>query len=248
MLVLTVLHALKKEPLSGLDPACALEMVHAYSLIHDDLPCMDDDDLRRGHPTLHKVFGEGMALLAGDYLLTLSFEVISLSPLSEAKKLRLVQILSKAAGSEGMVGGQAIDLASVGKTLDEKTLLRMHRGKTGALLAAALRFGAEIAGAPEETALLLENLGNQIGLAFQFLDDFLDASSTTEVLGKNVERDAAKNKPTAISFYGIEGVKERIEHFKDNIDQLTRFSDETAPLRSLLQETLWNRFYSQSQK
>ena len=242
-LVLAAAHAFGAEANLALDPACALEMVHTYSLIHDDLPCMDDDDLRRGKPTLHKVFPEGIALLAGDYLLTYAFEVIAHAPrLSLDQKLRLVQILSRAAGSQGMIGGQAADIDAAGEEIDEASLLQMHRGKTGALLAAALQFGAVVGGAPESLFVPLENLGVEIGLAFQFLDDLLDATSNSAVLGKNVKRDAALKKPTAVTFYGIEGVGRKLEEFEISIARRISKLPSGAPMiSSLLEQNLWSR-------
>lgn len=196
----------------ALDPACAMEMIHTYSLIHDDLPCMDDDDLRRGRPTLHKAFDEGLALLAGDYLLTRAFQVLAEAPhLDAASKLQLIQILSSHAAAPGLIGGQAIDIGAQGKQLKEEELFSMHRGKTGALIAACLEFGAVIAQADASYLPLLKNLGEEIGLAYQFLDDLRDATSTTALLGKTVRADAARNKPTAISLYGIEMTQQKLD-------------------------------------
>lgn len=228
---------------AAIDPACAIEMIHAYSLIHDDLPCMDDDDLRRGKPTLHKVFPEGMALLAGDYLLTYAFEVLgNAQNLSAEKTLTLVQILSRYAGAYGMIGGQAIDISSAGGEIDEKSLLEMHRGKTGALLAASLQFGAVVGSASDSAFSLLEKLGFEIGLAFQFLDDLLDATSTQEVLGKNVKRDAALKKSTAVGVYGIQGVEKKLQEFEASIQEKLLDLPDGAPLiASLLQKHLWAR-------
>jgi geranylgeranyl diphosphate synthase, type II len=227
----------------ALDPACAIEMVHTYSLIHDDLPCMDDDDLRRGRPTLHKVFPEGIALLAGDYLLTYSFEVIGSAPkLTSEQRLRLSQILAFAAGSQGMVGGQAADICSAGGKIEEAALLEMHRGKTGALLAASLQFGAVAAEAPETILPLITSLGFEIGLAFQFLDDLLDATASKEVLGKNSQRDAALQKPTAVALYGIKGVEEKLGRFEDRVHERLLELPGGAPLiAGLLHHNLWAR-------
>lgn len=193
----------------ALDPACAIEMVHTYSLIHDDLPCMDDDDLRRGRPTLHKAFDEAIALLAGDYLLTQAFSVIAQAPtLTTEQRLQLVQILSRQAAAPGLIGGQAIDIGAKGKELPEEALLVMHRGKTGALFAACLQFGATVALAHPPLPLL-QSLGEEMGVIYQCLDDLKDATSTTEMLGKTVGADAARNKPTAASLYGIEEARQK---------------------------------------
>jgi geranylgeranyl diphosphate synthase, type II len=228
---------------TAIDPASAIEMVHTYSLIHDDLPCMDDDDLRRGRPTLHKVFPEGIALLAGDYLLTTSFEVIGNAPkLNSDQRLALVQILAFAAGSEGMIGGQAADISSAGGQIGKEALLEMHRGKTGALIAAALQFGAVAAHAPASALPLLKSLGTEIGLAFQFLDDLLDATSSKEVLGKKTGRDAALKKPTAAALYGIKGVEENLLRFEEAIRKHLLDLPEAAPLiAALLHQNLWAR-------
>ncbi len=243
LLVLTAIGMFHIDPLLGLDPACAIEMIHVYSLIHDDLPCMDDDDLRRGRPALHKVFPEGMALLAGDYLLTYAFEVLAKAPhLSPEQRLHLIQILSHAAGSEGMAGGQAIDIASTGKTIDETTLLRMHRGKTAAIFAAALQFGAVIGGASDPIRSMLESLGMEIGLAYQFLDDLLDATSTAKILGKQVRGDAAKGKTTAASLYGIEKVEKKLGQFEQSIkDRFAQLPPGGSSLEALVGQFLWER-------
>jgi geranylgeranyl diphosphate synthase, type II len=227
----------------ALDPACALEMVHTYSLIHDDLPCMDDDNLRRGRPTLHKIFPEGIALLVGDYLLTYAFEVIGNAPnLTSEERLRLVQILATAAGSDGMIGGQASDITSSGTEIEEEALLKMHRDKTGALLAAALQFGAVIGNAPESQFAPLKSLAFEIGLAFQFLDDLLDATSSREVLGKEIKRDAALKKPTAVAFYGVEGVEKKLQEFEASIHARLLELPQGAPLiADFLCQHLWAR-------
>lgn len=204
-------------PSHVLDPACALEMIHTYSLIHDDLPCMDNDELRRGKPTLHKVYGEAMALLAGDYLLTYAFEVISCAPsLTPEQKLQMVQAISKSIGVPGMIGGQAIDIESAGKEIDEKSLLQMHYGKTGALIAASLEVG-RIAAKAE--CPILPSIGQELGLIYQLQDDLLNATSTTAILGKKAGSDAVKKKSTAISIYGLLGAQEKIKHLEKSLLQ-----------------------------
>jgi geranylgeranyl diphosphate synthase type II len=175
LLTLTTAEAYGAPLINALHPACALELVHTYSLIHDDLPCMDDDDLRRGKPTLHKVYAEGHAVLTGDFLLTYAFQVLSESPnLSAEQRLALIQVLSQAAGPNGMIGGQVVDIASEGKTLDWKTLEFMHLGKTAALFAAAILFGGIIGNAPASDLPKLEEIGLKFGLAFQIADDLDD--------------------------------------------------------------------------
>lgn len=227
----------------ALDPACAIEMIHVYSLIHDDLPCMDNDDLRRGKPTLHKVVSEGMALLAGDYLLTFAFEIIAnAQKLDPMQKVHLVQILSRSGGAQGMIGGQATDIEAAGQVIDEASLLQMHHLKTGALFAASLQFGAISVSAPPSYLPFLERLGLEIGLAFQFLDDLLDATASSEVLGKNVKRDALLKKPTAIQFYGIQGTKKRLADLRLSIDTQLQSLPQKAPLiTALLHLYLWSR-------
>lgn len=187
-------------------PSCALELVHTYSLIHDDLPCMDDDDLRRGKPTLHKIYSEGHAVLTGDYLLTYAFEVLSQAPLlSETQKLQLIHILATRAGSEGMIGGQVVDLSSEGKKIDFEHLKFMHLGKTAALISASLEFGAVIAEISKKDRVELVHAGTYLGLAFQFMDDILDVEEAST--------DSKKNKATAISLIGLEKSKAYAEEY-----------------------------------
>lgn len=197
------------DPETVLDPACAIEMIHTYSLIHDDLPCMDNDDLRRGKPTLHKVYGDAMALLAGDYLLTFAFEVISNAQvLGREQRLQMIKTIAMRSGAPGMIGGQAIDIESEGKEIDEDALLQMHYGKTAALLTACLECGSLAAGYPPTP--LLQSIGFELGLAYQFQDDLLDATSTTAIIGKTAGSDAAKKKPTAVSLFGIATTQEKL--------------------------------------
>lgn len=187
-------------------PACALELIHAYSLIHDDLPCMDDDDLRRGRPTCHRAFDEATALLAGDALQALAFEVLAHNDgLSVARRLAMLARLAQAAGSVGMVGGQAIDLASVGKRLSLPELEDMHGRKTGALIQAAVALGA--LGAHDAVPPALEHYGQAVGLAFQIVDDVLDVEGDTATLGKIAGADQARDKPTYPALLGVDGAK-----------------------------------------
>ena len=189
--------------------ACALEMIHTYSLIHDDLPCMDDDEYRRGRLTNHKVFGEAVAVLAGDALLTKAFEVVSASnDLSSEEKVEAIKILSTAAGDRGMIGGQVMDMAAEAcdATLDLSYLTRMHGRKTGALIKAAAMLGCLSAGKSKEDAVVTAASGyaEKIGLAFQVVDDVLDVTSDVATLGKNVGVDGAQNKLTFMRFYSVE--------------------------------------------
>ena len=186
--------------------ACAVELIHAYSLVHDDMPCMDNDVLRRGKPTVHVQFGEASALLAGDALQALAFELLTptdgtVDPVVQA---RLCALLARAAGSAGMAGGQAIDLASVGQRLSEHQLREMHQAKTGALLQGSVVMGAQC-GKPDATALrALDAYGAAIGLAFQVVDDILDVTADSATLGKTAGKDADNDKPTYVSLMGLE--------------------------------------------
>lgn len=226
------------DPLTALDPACALEMIHAYSLIHDDLPCMDNDDLRRGKPTLHKVYGDAMALLAGDYLLTFAFEVIANAQiLGREQRLQMIKTVAMRAGAPGMIGGQAIDIESEAKEIDEDTLLQMHYGKTSALFTACLECGSLAAGYPPTP--LLQSIGRDLGLAYQFQDDLFDATSTTAILGKTAGSDAAKQKPTAVSFYGLAATQEKLRTLEHSLTQkLEQLPNKGAQLATLIQQIL----------
>jgi geranylgeranyl diphosphate synthase type II len=185
--------------------ACALELIHTYSLIHDDLPALDNDDYRRGKLTNHKVFGEAMAILAGDSLLTLAFQVLAQLPASGDCKARLMLELSTASGTVGgMIGGQVADLEGEGKPPDAQLLETIHRAKTGALLRASLRLGAIYAGASDPEYAALSCYGEHVGLAFQIVDDILDVEESSEALGKTAGKDAAQQKITFPAVYGLE--------------------------------------------
>ena len=187
--------------------AAAVELVHAYSLVHDDLPCMDDDMLRRGRPTLHVQYDEATALLAGDALQPLAFDLLVQMSLAPEVVVKATRTLAQAAGSLGMAGGQAIDLESVGKTLSQQELQQMHLLKTGALLAASVKLGGLVAGAHALQERSLEEYASAIGLAFQVVDDVLDVTTDTAVLGKTAGKDAAANKPTYVTLMGLEGAQ-----------------------------------------
>ena len=195
-------------------PGCAVEFIHAYSLVHDDLPAMDDDDLRRGRPTCHRAFDEATALLAGDALQTLAFEVLS-SDLSlgaeTERRCRMMEVLSHAVGSRGMAGGQAIDLAAVGRSLTLEELEGMHLRKTGALIRASVHLGALCGSADEETIERLDGYARCVGLAFQIQDDVLDVEGDTAVLGKAAGADSALDKPTYPSVLGLTESRRRAE-------------------------------------
>ncbi len=215
--------------------ACALEMIHTYSLVHDDLPCMDDDDLRRGKPTSHIVFGEAMAVLAGDSLLTLAFDTtLRHSAVAPALTLEGMKILSESAGTEGMIGGQVIDLESEGKAIDSVTLMSMHIHKTGALIMAAAKMGALIGGGTKEDVLNMEKFARYLGVAFQIKDDILDVESTTDVLGKPVGSDSENEKTTFVTLYGLEQSKKMLEDYTNNaIDVLAEYGEKADFLRGL---------------
>ena len=211
LLVWAAFEAVCSAPTSGADSApmraaCAVELIHAYSLVHDDMPCMDNDVLRRGKPTVHVQFGQAGALLAGDALQTLAFEV--LTPLDgsvdPAVQARLCGILARASGRVGMAGGQSIDLSSVGQALSEDSLRHMHQLKTGALLQASVMMGAACAPATSAALQALEAFGQAIGLAFQVVDDVLDVTADSATLGKTAGKDADNDKPTYVALMGLE--------------------------------------------
>ena len=206
LLVLAACEAVDGNTEAALRAACAVELIHAYSLVHDDMPCMDNDILRRGKPTVHVKFGEAGALLAGDALQALAFELLAPEgdAVPAAIQANLCRLLARAAGHEGMAGGQAIDLASVGLALNEDALRRMHRMKTGALLQGSVEMGA-VCGAPSPAALdALRDYGAALGLAFQVVDDILDVTQDSATLGKTAGKDAAHDKPTYVSLLGLE--------------------------------------------
>ncbi|KZZ86344.1 farnesyl-diphosphate synthase [Bacillus sp. SJS] len=211
ILVLASLDAFGKEEAIGMPAACAVEMIHTYSLIHDDLPCMDDDDLRRGKPTNHKVYGEALAVLAGDGLLTQSFQaVISLDHIEPAQKLRLISELVHAAGAEGMAGGQAADMEGEAKNLTLQELEYIHMHKTAKLLTFSLVAGAILAGAGESEIEKMRDFGQHIGIAFQIRDDILDIEGTVDKIGKPVGSDTHNQKTTYPSLLTINGARDKL--------------------------------------
>lgn len=210
ILLFATLHAFGKDEKQGLDVACALEMIHTYSLIHDDLPSMDDDDLRRGKPTNHKVYGEAVAILAGDGLLTHSFEIIANSKeLSDNLKTNIIAFLAQAAGPSGMVGGQVADLLGENKELNVEELEYIHEHKTGKLLRFAVVAGAIIAGASKEQLEYLDQFARHLGLAFQIKDDILDIEGNEEQIGKRVGSDVGNDKSTYPKLLTLEGAKKK---------------------------------------
>ena len=210
LLVMAACDAVRGDARAALRPACAVELIHAYSLVHDDLPSMDNDVLRRGKPTAHVKFGEAQALLAGDALQALAFALLtpedgSVDALVQAQ---LCRILAQAAGFQGMAGGQAIDLASVGLPLTSAQLHEMHRMKTGALLQASVMMGAACGAAPSAALDALRSYGASIGLAFQVVDDILDVTADAATLGKTAGKDAAQDKPTFVSLMGLQASRD----------------------------------------
>lgn len=232
LLVLAAARAVGGLDSAALRAACAVEVVHGYSLVHDDLPCMDNDRLRRGQPTVHVRFGEARALLAGDALQAFAFEI--LTPEDDSVPLplqaRLCALLARAAGTFGMAGGQAIDLASVNCTLTEPELRTMHRLKTGALLKGSVRMGAATAlhALPAGARAALDDYGDAIGLAYQVVDDILDVTANTGQLGKTAGKDAATDKPTYVSLLGLAGARALAEQLHQNAMGAL---DRAAPLR-----------------
>lgn len=218
--------------------ACALEMIHTYSLIHDDLPAMDNDDFRRGQPTNHKVFGEAIAVLAGDALLTEAFDFIAGIPgraeIGPERILQVIRLVVKAAGYRGMIGGQAIDLECENRTVDLATVEYMHIHKTGALISASLEAGAILGGGSAEQVAFLKHYGHHLGLAFQITDDLLDIEGDAELMGKQPGSDAAKNKKTYPALLGVARSKESArEHVEEALKALSAFDDKAEPLRAV---------------
>lgn len=238
LLAYAACEALGEAPEHANAAACAVELIHAYSLVHDDLPAMDDDDLRRGQPTTHKAFDEACAILAGDGLQSLAFSTLldpQLNTLDAETRLRMVSALALAAGPAGMVGGQAIDLGSVGIKLDRTALEFMHRHKTGALIEASVQLGALASGRSTATDLVALNLyARAIGLAFQVQDDILDVESDTATLGKRQGADIARDKPTYPALMGMEGAKAYALELRDQaLNALQTFDTAADPLRAL---------------
>ncbi|MCB1214698.1 MAG: polyprenyl synthetase family protein [Deltaproteobacteria bacterium] len=219
----------------ALAAAAALEMIHTYSLIHDDLPAMDDDDLRRGRPTNHKVYGEAMAILAGDALLTEAFRLLSLShyPQDPLSRLQLIQIIAEASGSQGMVGGQAIDLLSEGKKITLEALEKIHQNKTGKLILASVQAGALIAGAQGEDWKRLSRFAQNIGLSFQIADDILDIEGGEDI-GKDLGSDLEKNKATYPALLGLEASKKRAKALMEEaLDCLSIYGEKGQALKAI---------------
>jgi geranylgeranyl diphosphate synthase type II len=216
VLLLLTLDMLTNDYKKGLAPALGVEMIHTYSLIHDDLPAMDNDDYRRGKLTNHKVYGEWKAILAGDALLTKAFEVVSHDEsLSDSVKIKLIKRLSSASGHFGMVGGQTLDMQSENKAIDVTTLEQIHRAKTGALISFAVMGAVDIAQPDEEVARALSDYSDHIGLMFQIKDDLLDVYGDEQKLGKSVGSDIVNDKSTYVSLLGLEGAEQKLQYHTD---------------------------------
>jgi geranylgeranyl diphosphate synthase type II len=235
ILVLAAAEALGADPRPFLPFACAAEMVHAYSLIHDDLPAMDDDDLRRGRPTNHKVFGEAVAILAGDALLTEAFAVLSSGDgLAAERRVAAIHELAVAAGAAGMVGGQTADILAEGAEADPRRVESIHRRKTGALLRACVRIGGVLAGANARALASLSEYGEALGLAFQIADDLLDELGDTRATGKTAQRDVERGKSTYPGALGIDRARQSLRELLDQaVAALGDFGPTAEPLREI---------------
>ncbi|MCY7815406.1 polyprenyl synthetase family protein [Bacillus haynesii] len=223
ILVLALLHAYGKDEEAGIPVGCAVEMIHTYSLIHDDLPCMDDDDLRRGKLTNHKIYGEATAILAGDALLTESFKMITSnmpSDVSAEKRIRLVNELISAAGAEGMVGGQILDMEAESKSVSLDELQRIHEGKTAKLLSFSVIAGAILADASEKEIEKLREFSHHIGIGFQIRDDILDLEGSEDKIGKRIGSDATNGKSTYPSLLSLEGANQKLDEHIEKAKQL----------------------------
>ena len=219
--------------------ACALEMLHCYSLIHDDLPCMDDDDFRRGRPSCHKQYGEATALLAADALVTAAFEVIANAALPAQSRVQAAAVLAKAGGARGMLYGQELDKRYETQPASEEQLRALHAHKTGALIVAAVELGCLAAGADDALRAALARYAAELGLVFQIVDDILDVTATTAELGKPAGSDASMDKTTFVTLYGLQGARALAEnHNRAALDALQGFGEEAALLRLLADDLL----------
>lgn len=243
ILLMATAEALGAKGYNFLPVACGLEMIHTYSLIHDDLPCMDNDDYRRGRLTNHKVYGEAMAVLAGDGLLTLAFEVmLEQKNVSPSSLIETVREIAMCAGNFGMVGGQGLDLEYEGKQITPEQLRTLHAGKTGALFIGAIRGGAHLAGASDIQLRALTRFADLLGLAFQITDDILDVEGTEEELGKPIGSDSRNQKSTYVSLYGIEAAHELAEKTtQEALACLEMFGNNAQPLREITRMLCYRR-------
>ena len=238
-------YAMYKEDYKSILPfAAALEMIHTYSLIHDDLPCMDNDDLRRGKPTNHKIYGEAIAILAGDGLLNEAM-IIMLEQCSDgnSNKIKASTLISKASGAQGMIAGQICDILSEGKSISEEELLYMHRNKTGQLIKVAILCGAILGNANEEDITRLKEYGEKLGLAFQIKDDILDVIGDVDILGKNIRADECNNKTTFITMYGLEECKKKCNALTQECLQILKTLNVSTKYLEEITEFLLKREY-----
>jgi geranylgeranyl diphosphate synthase type II len=240
ILCLAAAEACGGDPESAMPPACAVEILHTYSLVHDDLPCMDDDDLRRGRPTCHKVYGEGMAVLTGDALLTEAFLILAqTSPAKRYPGAAYVAELALTGGSTRLIGGQVMDLEGEGKKLTKAQLVKIHEAKTAALLTTSIRLGAMTANATEKQLEALTTFGHALGLAFQVIDDILDVTQSTEILGKTAGKDAAVEKATYPAILGLEkSRKEAAKLTQEAMDALKPFGKKARHLQDIAEYLL----------
>ena len=237
LLFLTFLDACGRRPLDGIDIAVAIEIIHTYSLIHDDLPAMDNDDLRRGLPTVHRKFSEAVALLAGDTLLTYAFEKIVASALPAGKKMRILSVITRSIGKEGMAGGQLLDLEFRG---DAGRIEDIHRLKTAELIKGTLLAAAEVVDLSESDRAVLAEAGLAIGIGFQLADDLLDIVGSEDTVGKKVNKDKLKQRPNAVLFWGMEEVKTRIgEYHRRALETIHRLGIRFPPLDDLLEKMVF---------
>ena len=250
ILMISSAKALGKDDFIVMPAACAIECIHTYSLIHDDLPAMDDDDLRRGKPTCHKAFNEAIAILAGDGLLTLAFEILSSSWVKEPwnlnkdidpdLKLKAINLISKAAGIKGMVAGQCADIETEGKPIEEQTLYYIHTHKTAAMIQVSLEAAAVLCGADEKTRKSLADFGFNLGLAFQIRDDLLDIEGDEKQIGKPVGSDLKKKKATYPAMFGIDGAKKRAnELIRNALDHIKDFGEGATALRKIAEYIIY---------
>jgi len=243
LLVLAAAQAVDGHAGAALRAACAVELIHAYSLVHDDMPCMDNDVLRRGKPTVHVQYGQAQAMLAGDAMQALAFEVLTPDAgVPQALQARLCALLARAAGHAGMAGGQAIDLASIGQPLEEQALRDMHHRKTGALLQASVLMGAACGTTDAAAWQALSDYGDAIGLAFQVVDDILDTTQASATLGKTAGKDADNNKPTYVTVLGLDAARRHADELRDTaLAALARSGLAQAAWLSLLADKIVER-------
>lgn len=242
VLMLETARMCEGDPAVVLPFACAMEMIHTYSLIHDDLPAMDNDDLRRGIPTNHKKFGEAMAILAGDALLNKAFEIVSgVENLPPSRVLSAVSMLAASSGTEGMIGGQVVDIESEGKSIDLSELQYLHLLKTGAIIRSSCTIGALLAGASESEIQAVDEFASKLGVAFQIRDDILDCTGTEEELGKPIGSDEAEGKNTYVKLLGLEKSEQLVKTYSTQAEQALDCFGDKADFLKWLADTLINR-------